>query len=230
VRWNHPERGLLAAKDFIAVAEESGLITSIGPWVLEQACEQGARWRTASGRHPGIGVNVSVRQLEDPAFADVVAGVLERTGLPPDHLVLEVTERVLVDCADRSAGAAAACPIAAALQTVRDLGVLVALDDFGTGYSSLAYLRQLPVDWIKIDRNFITGLDAASTDTSTDRGIVHAIVDLARGLGLQVLGEGIETQAERDALAGLGCKVGQGYFFGYPSPPAAWDGAVAAMP
>jgi diguanylate cyclase (GGDEF)-like protein len=208
LRWNHPRRGPVPPDVFVPVAEETGMITELGAWVLREAAEQLARWRLDV---PGLGmsVNVSARQVMDPALAGEVAGVLAATGLPASALTLELTETVL-----------AADPAAALrqLHTLKREGVRLSIDDFGTGYSSLSYLRRLPVDQIKIDRSFVAGLDGGTHGTE-DLAIVRAVIDLSRSLGLEVVAEGIETDAQAAILRELGCHLGQGFGLCRPQEP-----------
>ncbi|MDQ1490003.1 MAG: hypothetical protein QOJ23_2517, partial [Actinomycetota bacterium] len=216
VRWQHPTRGLLPPLAFIELAEETGAIVEIGAWVLETAASQLQTWRRRYGLPAlWLSVNVSVRQLDDPGFSALVADVLQRTGLDPASLVLEVTESVLADPAGGAAGA---------LETLRQLRVRVALDDFGTGYSSIGYLRQLPVDILKIDRSFISGEHA---DRHGDV-LLDAIVGLADRLGLDVIPEGIEEPGQLARLQALGCRTGQGFLLSRPMPAAAVDELLAA--
>jgi predicted signal transduction protein with EAL and GGDEF domain len=210
VRWQHPARGLMAPAAFVSLAEETGLIIPIGRWVLEEACRTLAGWLD---RHPGragmtMHVNVSAVQLHQAGFSAEVGRALELSGLQGGSLVLEITESVLVR-ADATAGV---------LRDLREIGVGVALDDFGTGYSSLAYLRRLPLEFVKIDQSFVNDLD----DPDADTAIVRAIIDLAHTLGLGTVAEGVETFREVDALVALGCVRAQGYLFSVPvSAPAA---------
>ena len=206
VRWNHPTRGLVSPLDFINVAEESGLIVPVGRWVLTEACRQVARWRRETGRPLRLSVNISARQLEAPRLAEHVARTLRSTGLPPNDLVLEITESMLVDDADRTIGK---------LHLLREIGVRLAIDDFGTGYSSLNYLRRLPVDVLKIDRSFVSGIGSESELTS----LTAAIVGIGRDLGLDTVAEGIEEVAQLDALRAMGCVLGQGFLYSRPVPP-----------
>ena len=226
VRWNHPTRGLLSPMEFIPVAEEMGLIVQIGRWVLREACEQARRWqKTAfnetlsmsvnlSGRQLNdptrardsaldININVSARQLQHPQLIEEVAQVLQETGLDPHHLVLEITESVLMD----EVGTAASV-----LQGLKNLGVRLAIDDFGTGYSSLAYLRDFPIDFLKIDRQFVRG---AGQNEDGDI-ILNSMIDLAHALNLTVVAEGAETAEEVVELRKLGCDLAQGFFFARP--------------
>jgi len=216
VRWLHPTRGLLPPSAFINLAEETGAIVDIGAWVLDAAAVQLQSWRRSYDLPAmWLSVNVSVRQLDDPGFAALVGDVLRRTGLDPDSLVLEVTESVL---ADPAGGAAAA------LETLRGLNVRVALDDFGTGYSSIGYLRQLPVDILKIDRSFVSGEHANRPGDL----LLEAIVGLAQRLGLDVIPEGIEEPDQLARLQTLGCRIGQGFLLSRPMPAAAISQLLAA--
>lgn len=212
IRWRHPARGLLSPAAFVGLAEETGLIVPIGRWALRTACQALAGLRAdgrSSGRADGrneltMSVNVSAVQLHRPGFTGDVANALEEAGLAPEHLVLEITESVLIR-ADATCGV---------LAELHDLGVKLALDDFGTGYSSLAYLRRLPLDFLKIDRSFVAHLDGHGTDTA----IVRAIVDLAHTLGLVTVGEGVETEEQAQVLTDLGCVLAQGFLYAEPGP------------
>jgi len=208
VRWQHPERGLLAPAEFIDVAEESGLIVPLGAAVLAKACAQVARWRAeAPDAGPHLAVNVSAAQFAHRSFVPTVASVLARTGLDPDALWLEITETSIM--ADASAAVQT-------LHQVRALGVHLAIDDFGTGYSSLTYLRRFPVEALKVDRSFTDGLGR----DREDEAIVAMILSLARTLDLTVVAEGVETEVQLDLLRELGCPVVQGYLLGRPVPAA----------
>jgi diguanylate cyclase (GGDEF)-like protein len=208
VRWQHPERGLLGPGTFIGVAEECGLIDAIGSWVLESACEQLATWRGAGHDLACISVNVSIRQLQQPDFAQRVPRVLARHGLAPAALELEVTESLFADsvCVER-------------LRTLHADGVSIAVDDFGTGYSSFAYLRTLPISVLKIDRSFLCDVEH-SGEAAT---VARAIVNMAHALGKIVVAEGVETQAQVDFLAGTTCERLQGYVFSRPLPVDTFD-------
>ena len=204
VRWRHPVRGLLMPGEFIAVAEESEMILDLGRAVLDRACATAADWVERFGPSaPEMSVNVSPRQLHDPAFLDDVRQVLGRHGLPPALLRLELTESMLADAA-----------VPEALSELQHMGVHIAVDDFGTGYSSLSYLDRLPVDVVKIDRAFLLPVL-----TADDRApVVEAALALGRSLGLAVVAEGVETPAHVALLLRLGCHRAQGFFFGRPSP------------
>ncbi len=204
LRWHHPERGLVPPDLFIPVAEACGAIAAIGAWVLREACREAARWAVPLG----VAVNVSPLQAQQgEAFAEMVEQALEASGLDPSRLVLEVTEGVLIREADR---------VLAALNRLKALGVRVALDDFGTGYSSLATLRAFPFDKIKIDRSFVAGMGVLAD--GKDVAIVQAVLGLARGLGLPVVAEGVETDAQFGVLRDAGCEEVQGWLVGRPAP------------
>ncbi len=207
LRWRHPTRGPIPPLQFIPIAEQTGAISALGNWVLRQATRDAA---AGLGRGTGpstVAVNVSAVQLADHDFVHAVRSALADSGLPAELLVLEVTESVLAD--DLEA-------VCARLQQVRELGVRIAIDDFGTGYSSLSYLRCLPADIVKIDRSFVTDLARGGAATS----LVASIVELSRSLSLDVVAEGVETEAQRATLARLGCTYAQGYLFGRPEPVA----------
>jgi diguanylate cyclase (GGDEF)-like protein/PAS domain S-box-containing protein len=205
VRWNHPTRGLVPPGDFIPVAEESGLIAPIDRWVLREACRRGVEWNLPSARPDPLRmhVNISPRHLHDVSLVDKVAEILRETGFPPGLLTLEITETTLVHDAE------AALRV---LHELKDLGVLLAIDDFGIGFSSLSYLRRLPVDVVKIDRSFVSGL----ADDPAEWGLARGIVKLVHGLGLETVAEGIERADQVAHLRALGCGRGQGFYFARP--------------
>jgi diguanylate cyclase (GGDEF)-like protein len=202
VRWDRPGAGMVPPADFIPIAEETGLIVPIGRWVLREACAQA---KVFDDGRLVIRVNVSARQLAEPGLADTVKEALAASGLPPERLVLEVTESVVLEDGDRSV---------AALQALRDIGVGVSLDDFGTGYCSLSYLRRLPIDSLEIDRSFVRGLGHEADDDS----IVTSVIDLARSLGVSVVAEGVETEEPLAGLRARGCDTMQGFLFAKPGP------------
>jgi diguanylate cyclase (GGDEF)-like protein/PAS domain S-box-containing protein len=211
LRWNHPERGLLAPGDFIDVAEETGLIVAIGEWALREACGQLARWNRAFTHNdlPSLlAVNLSGRQLADPNLTQAVIGALDAAGLDPNRLCIEITEKALmhdpVDAQDT-------------LDALTKLGVQVALDDFGTGYSSLGYLRRFPVDILKIDRSFIERIGRDPENAA----IVDAVIAMARALGLTTVAEGVETDQQLAEVARLGIDWVQGHYFSAPLSGAA---------
>jgi diguanylate cyclase (GGDEF)-like protein/excisionase family DNA binding protein len=204
VRWQHPVRGLIPPAAFIPLAEETDLIVPLGAVVLEQACRQAQEWREAwPGERLVMSVNLSPRQFSDPGLVPSIAAILEETGLDPAALELEITETAVMDRSEAGLRA---------LDELRALGVRLVLDDFGTGYSSLAYLRQLPLDLIKIDRAFVTELDGADPNVA----IVRAVLSLAHGLGISVVAEGIETPLQAARLRDLGCDLGQGFTWSRP--------------
>lgn len=202
-RWRHPVWGDVPPSIFIPLAESAGLMEDIGHFVLEQACQQLARWRAMGLRTLGMAVNLSPSQLGQPTLAPWIADCLRRHDLPADALTLELTESVLVE----DMGAAQDM-----LQALHALGVRLALDDFGTGYSSMAYLQRLPLDILKIDRSFVDGIAAESTD----RAIARTILVLAHEMGMRTIAEGVETSEQMHALQQMGCDEMQGYFFGRP--------------
>ena len=204
LRWRHPERGPVAPSEFIAVAEQCGLIVPMGLWVLEEATRQVAEWR--SGPSPAdvsVAVNLSARQLRGPGLVEQVEQALDAAGLPACALTLEITESMLMDDTTSARQLLAAA---------RELGCKVAVDDFGTGYSSLAYLRRLPIDSLKIDRSFVDGLGSDPDDSA----IAGLVADMARALGLGVVGEGVETVQQAETLQAIGCDLAQGYLFSRP--------------
>jgi diguanylate cyclase (GGDEF)-like protein len=204
VRWQHPTRGLLAPGEFVDLAEESGLIVPVGAWVLEEACRQAAEWQAADGVSDFVvSVNLSARQLSHAGTPAYVAAALAASGIDPSKLSLEITESVLMDDAESTMGA---------ITALRDLGVGFSIDDFGTGYSSLGYLKRFPVDSVKIDRSFVSGLGSNPEDSA----IVAAVVSLGHALGLTVVAEGVETERQLEELVALGCDTAQGFYFAEP--------------
>ncbi len=206
IRWQHPERGLISPSEFIAVAEETGLILPIGRWVLLEACRQAKAWQE-NGRHRPllVSVNLSGKHFQQATLLDEVSEVIEKTGIDPGHLILEITETVAM------AGAESTIEI---LTKLKSLGVLLAIDDFGTGFSSLSYLKRFPVDLLKIDKSFVDGVALKGHDTA----IVQAIIALGHALGMKVIAEGVETTEQLAQLRALGSEIGQGYYFGKPKP------------
>ena len=205
IRWQHPARGILSPGLFIPLAEEIGLILPIGQWVIQQACRQRALWRAQGIEHLRMAVNLSAHQLRDPTLVAQVQAAMQANQLRGEDLELEVTESV-----------AMSDPQAAIdqLQALRALELTLAIDDFGTGYSSLAYLKRLPIQVLKLDREFVRDIE---TDPN-DAAISAATLALAHSLGMQVVAEGVETPAQRDFLVAQQCDVLQGYLFGKPEP------------
>ncbi len=216
VRVLDPGVGLLLPASFLEVAEETGLLGTIDEWVLSQAVAQAASWHEgfAGSGFSGVAVNVTARHLADAGFAQDVVALLDAHSLPRDHLQVEVTERVLMDASNSAM---------TGLRTLRDAGIEVGLDDFGTGYSSLAYLRQFPLDFVKVDRSFVNGL----TVSAGEEAIVAAIIGLAHAIGLYVVAEGVETPGQLDALNRLACDRGQGFLLARPAAPGAVDALIA---
>jgi predicted signal transduction protein with EAL and GGDEF domain len=206
VRWQHPVRGLVAPAEFIALAEETGLILPLGQWVLQAACTQLARWAGQPRMaHLKVAVNVSARQFHQHDFVNQVLAVLAQTGANPQRLKLELTESLLVDNVE---------DVIAKMNTLKAIGVGFSLDDFGTGYSSLSYLKRLPLDELKIDKGFVKDI----LHDPNDAAIAKMVVALADSLGLVVIAEGVESAAQHDFLAKLGCHAYQGFLFGHPVP------------
>jgi diguanylate cyclase (GGDEF)-like protein len=205
VRWDHPIRGRVSPAQFLDLAEDTGLIRPIGRLVLREACAAMALWRQA-GSSVSLAVNISPCQLESPDLIDDVRDILEETGLDPASLVLEITESLFVR---------EFTVVIERLNALKELGVRLAVDDFGTGYSSLSYLQQFPIDILKIDQSFVVRLE----DSSEQRAIVHALIELGRALGLEIIAEGVESEAQLQLLRGEGCDHAQGYLFAPPLPP-----------
>jgi len=205
VRWRHPRRGVVLPSEFVPIAEESGLIVEVGRWVLEEACFQLVAWGRVvpNARDLSVAVNVSGRQLRHADLVSEVAAILERSGLAPGRLVLEITETVLLDDL---------VPTLATLRALKELGVRLAIDDFGTGYSSLSYLRELPVDVLKVDKSFVDPLECSADG----RRLAANILRMAGDLGLTTVAEGIESATQAEALVAMSCDVGQGYYFARP--------------
>jgi len=210
LRWRHPDMGLISPAQFIPIAEESSLITSIGEWVLDTSCTDIRRWRDAGLLEGRIAVNVSGRQLKYSSFVDSVSQTLERHGLSSDTLELEITESVVMD---EDSG------MVEVLRRLQALGVYLSIDDFGTGYSSLSYLKRLPVRGLKIDQSFIMDLHQDRDDAA----ITQAIISIARSLGLELVAEGVELDEQRLFLVEQGCDCGQGYLFSRPVPAAEFE-------
>ena len=205
VRWNHPDRGMVPPIQFIALAEKTGLIVAMGEWVLEEACRQNRIWRDLGIFSVPVAVNVSGIQFKQGDILKTITDVLERTGLEPQGLHLEITESVMMGDPEE---------FIRTLNALRGIGVSIALDDFGTGYSSLSYLKRFPIDYVKIDRSFVRDI----TSDPMDAGICSAIIAMAHNLRMQVIAEGVETQEQADFLRHGGCDQLQGYLVGHPQP------------
>jgi diguanylate cyclase (GGDEF)-like protein/PAS domain S-box-containing protein len=218
VRWEHPERGLIVPDRFLQVAEETGLIVPLGAWVMGETCRRLAEWQARPEiAHWHLSVNLSARELTHPDVVSTVLRCVRESGIDPRSLTIEVTESTAM--ADGDTG----------FRALRDLsgeGIRVAIDDFGTGYSSLEQLRRMPVDIVKVDRSFVSGMAA----NPTDRELVAAVVGMGRALNLCVVAEGIESPEQAEALRELGCDIGQGYLFAKPLPAAEMDQLPSARP
>lgn len=209
IRWRHPERGMIPPDVFIPVAEKNGSICKLTDWVLTEACAEIRRMMDNGLPPVSVAVNVSALDLRRPDFTDQVAATLVRAGVSPKYLEIEVTESTVMHDVDQVIGT---------LRRLRALGVSISIDDFGTGYSSLAYLKQFPVQTLKIDRSFVSDM----TDDLNSHAIPQLIVDLARNLGVSVIAEGVETEEQRELLLSMGCGQAQGYLFSPPVPSAAF--------
>jgi diguanylate cyclase (GGDEF)-like protein/PAS domain S-box-containing protein len=207
VRWRHPELGLIAPGRFIPIAEQTGLITELGSWVIRRVCRQLAEWQTLRVSLLPVSINVSARQFEQGRIAERVAELARDFDIDPRLLHFEITESVVVHSSEQHLGA---------LQALRALGSKILIDDFGTGYSSLSYLKNLPIDTLKIDRSFVSDMPHDDYDVA----IVRAVVGIARSLGLQLVAEGVETAEQLECLRGLGCETAQGFLFSRPLPAA----------
>jgi EAL domain-containing protein (putative c-di-GMP-specific phosphodiesterase class I) len=219
LRWDHPQRGQIGPDEFIPVAEESGLIEPIGEWVLEQACRQAAAWHAArpDAAPLGISVNLSARQLTQRDLPEIVARTIRRSGVQPMTLSLEITETVLLDETDA---------VDETLQALGSIGVRLVLDDFGTGYSSLSYLTRLPIDRLKVAREFVQGLGIEAREGA----IITAVLGIARALSIEVTAEGVESQLQFDELLRLGCDQGQGFYFSRAVSAAEISAMICATP
>ncbi len=208
LRWDHPERGLLGPNEFVAAAEETGLIVPIGAWALGEACRRTKGWQDAYPQNPppGLIVNLSARQLRHPRCEGAIRAALESSGLPPESLSLDVTETTFIDALEGNR---------VALERIQALGVRISIDDFGMGYSSLSYLKRLPADALKIDRSFLRGFGEDARDTA----LVRMVIDVGHTLGMRVIAEGVEEWAQATLLAEMGCDMAQGYHFSRPLSP-----------
>ncbi len=207
IRWNHPKRGDLPPNQFIPLAEQTGLILPLGDWVLETACKQIKTWSTRKNTaHLTVAVNISARQLLSPDFVKNVLETLDRTAANPQNLKLELTESMFVNDLE---------DVVTKMTELKAHGLRFSLDDFGMGYSSLGYLRRLPLDQLKIDQEFVREILADASSSA----IAQSIISLSKAMGLSVIAEGVETEAQRDLLAHLGCHAFQGFLFSAPVPP-----------
>jgi diguanylate cyclase (GGDEF)-like protein/PAS domain S-box-containing protein len=215
-RWQHPERGLVEPADFISVAEETGSIVQLGEWVLREACRQLAEWREELGVRIAVSVNLSARQLAHPGLVDVVRAAIQDAGLMPRHLKLEITESALLETATAES----------VLAELRALGTEMQLDDFGTGYSSLSALHRLPMQALKVDRAFVSRMEDGNAPTQ----LVRTIALMGRGLGLTVIAEGVETEAQLAEVRAIGCDMAQGYLIARPLPADELRALLASGP
>ena len=215
IRWRHPEKGLISPAQFIPSAEATGFIVQLGEWVLQTACRQIQVWQNAGFSGLRVAVNLSARQFHQPDLSSRVAQILAEIGLGPSSLELELTESLMVEDAPSAI---------ATLRQLKSLGVSISIDDFGTGYSSLSYLAQYPFDTLKIDRCFISNI----TEGCTNAAIVKAIIEMAHSLCLEVVAEGVETEAEKDFLWRYKCDTMQGYLFSPPLPAADFEKLLVA--
>jgi EAL domain-containing protein (putative c-di-GMP-specific phosphodiesterase class I) len=206
LRWRRPKQGLVLPADFIAAAEDTGLIVPLGEWVLRTACAQAQRWQDAGLPARRIAVNISARQFLQPDLAGMIAGILEETNLDPGLLELEITETVAMKNADYTLEV---------LRHLRQMGIRISIDDFGTGYSSLTYLKNFPIQTVKIDQSFVRDLASDQNDAA----LAIAIINMAHVLGLNVVAEGVETGEQLAFLAQHRCDEYQGYLLARPAPP-----------
>jgi EAL domain-containing protein (putative c-di-GMP-specific phosphodiesterase class I) len=211
IRWRSPERGLVLPSEFIPVAEDCGVIVQIGRWALREACLQARAWQDAGFPCLPLSVNVSAMEFRHLGFIDGVQEILRETGLAAQSLVLELTEGVLMEDAESTVSV---------LQQLKNLGIGIAVDDFGTGFSSLSYLRQFPIDILKIDISFIREITAANGESA----ILSAIIRMGNSLKYRIVAEGIELLEQRAYLLGQGCAEGQGYLFRWPIPALEFAG------
>ncbi len=214
LRWIHPELGTVSPQEFIPLAEEAGLIVALGEWVLHMACQQNKAWQTAGLGDTRIAVNVSSRQFGEARLMQTIQKALQRSGLAPEYLTLELTENMLMDNARENLEA---------LHQIKDMGIKLSIDDFGTGYSSLSYLKQFPLDELKVDRSFVSPIQTEADDAP----IVTAIIAMAHSLGLSVVAEGVETEAQLAFLRARNCDVYQGYLCSKPIPGDAFAALLA---
>jgi diguanylate cyclase (GGDEF)-like protein len=213
MRWQHPEIGHLLPDRFIPIAEETGLIASLGEWALRSACRQNSAWKSAGVGLIPVSVNVSSKQFSSGNLLDTIREALQTSGLPAKYLALEVTESLLIENPEATLGM---------LRQIKEMGLRISVDDFGTGYSSLSYLKSLPLDELKIDRSFVDGVPGDADDVA----IVTATIAMAHGLGLRVVAEGVETEEQRAFLEDQGCDEYQGFLSGMPVAPDQWAALV----
>ncbi|MCG7963911.1 MAG: GGDEF domain-containing phosphodiesterase, partial [Candidatus Thiodiazotropha taylori] len=204
VRWQHPDKGIIQPSEFINVAEESGLIVPLGEWVLRKACQDMQRWQTEENIKLSLSVNISVQQLEMDQFVNKTLAIIKRHNLDRNVLELEITEHAIMQDMEKAIDT---------LSRLSHRGIRIAIDDFGTGYSSLGYLQSLPINTLKMDRSFVEGIKSKG-----DNSIVTAIISMARGLNLDLIAEGVESQTQIDQLNSAGCHLAQGFYYSRPLP------------
>jgi EAL domain-containing protein (putative c-di-GMP-specific phosphodiesterase class I) len=219
IRWNHPQLGLVYPGSFISIAEETGLIIPITKMMLEKACRDLQNWQkqTAHLQKLTMNVNISSKHFLQPGLLKTIEGVLKQTGLPPDHLKLEITETALMEDVEETVRLA---------HRMREFGLQLVIDDFGTGYSSLSYLQRLPIDTLKVDRSFVSRIQDAPDG---NRNIVEAIISLAHRLDMAVVAEGVETLEQYTILLDMNCQFGQGYLFSRPLTKSGVDALIDEM-
>ena len=206
IRWKHPEKGMVSPAEFIPVAENSGQIITLGNWILEEACCQLALWKNhIQTSHWTLSVNVSARQFNDEQFISFLFSMIDRYQVDPQKLKIELTESLLVNNFDK---------VIEKMYMLKEKGIQISIDDFGTGYSSLQYLKELPLDQLKIDQSFVFGM----LHNKTDEAIVRMIIDIADAFGFEVIAEGVETKEHFEVLKAFGCKIFQGFYFAKPQP------------
>ena len=204
VRWNSPEKGVLAPYKFIPIAEETNLIVPLGEWIINKVCKENKKWHDMGYDHLTAAVNISAKQFSQDNIIEVIENALTASNLNPNYLELELTESVIMDDFERTIKL---------FKTFKDMGIKLSIDDFGTGYSSLSYLKQFPIDSLKIDQSFISNL---TKDSINDITIANLVIDLGHKLGLQVIAEGVETQQQIDFLSEFACDKIQGYIVSKP--------------
>ena len=211
LRWNHPDRGLLTPDKFIGIAEDTGLILEIGSWVMYSAAETAVRWNQQRDTGISIAINMSTRQFQEPDLVRNLQQILTVTGCQPQWLELELTESLVLEDSEE---------LQSMLEDIDRLGISLAIDDFGTGQASMAYLDRFSFSVLKIDRSFIND----SEGDSRRKALIRAIISVAQALGMELVGEGVETQEQADMLINMGCPIGQGYYFGKPVPQEVFEG------
>jgi len=217
LRWQHPELGIVPPMKFIPMAEETGLIVQIGKWVLQTACAQNVAWQRAGRAPMCMAINLSARQFNDDFLLDDIVAALQVSGMAPELLELELTESMVIQNPARAISL---------LESIKAMGCRIAIDDFGTGYSSLAQLKNFPIDTLKVDRSFIRDLE----NNQEDRAMTSAIIAMGKTLGLTIVAEGVETEAQQTFLGARACDQIQGYYFSKPLAPTQFDEFLRLQP